>query len=80
MQEIVEFENSKLAGPALKICVDGLYSTGGKSKQITQRELNTIVGFLVTHFLYTHKIRPTLPLLPVNDHYRLGDLGGIVYF
>ena len=61
----------------LKICVD--YSTGGKTKQISNGELNTIGRVTVTNLLYTHKHTPQ-PLSSLSEPSRVsGRLEGIVY-
>ena len=54
------------------LCILALYCTGGKSKQISQGKLNTIVKLTVTSLLYTHKYTDTIPLPPVNDPFWFG--------
>ena len=42
-------------GPALQICVHWVYCNGDKWKQTSQGERNTIVRFMVTNLLFSHK-------------------------
>ena len=50
----------------LKIFVDWVYSTGGKSKQISQGELNTFMRLTVNNILPTHK-NMTHPPPPTSE-------------
>ena len=48
----------KKQDPPLGNCVDPVFFTGGKSKQISQGELNIIARLTVTNLLNTYKHTP----------------------
>ena len=48
-------------GYSLNICIYWVYSTGVKSKQITQGERSPITSLMVTDLLHTHKHTPHPP-------------------
>ena len=50
--------------------------------ECTVRVANNHMGDAYTNLLYTHKHKytPALPLLPVNDPFRLTNMEGIDYF
>ena len=60
-------------GPALQMCVHSVHCTGGKSKQISQGECNTIVRLTVTSLLNTN-------IYIYSPSLYLGELGRIVFF
>ena len=80
MEKIMYTKNSKIDRIRLKdLCQLNEEHHSGKSKLISRRKLNTIVRVTASNLVYAHKHTPHLTLLPVNDPFRLLDVGGIAY-